>query len=71
MKGYKFVKLGKCLGNITWKKQDISFSIKTKPSGQMPVVHTYNPSYLGGWDRENHSLRPAWANSLQDPISKK
>jgi hypothetical protein len=34
------------------------------------VPHTYNPSYSGGRD-QNHSLKPAWANSLQDPISKK
>jgi hypothetical protein len=26
---------------------------------------------LRGWDQEDHSLRPAWANSLGDPIYKK
>jgi hypothetical protein len=25
---------------------------------------------LGGWDPEDWGLRPAWANSSQDPISK-
>jgi hypothetical protein len=34
------------------------------------MAHTYNPSYLGGLGQENCSLRPSWANSLQDPISK-
>jgi hypothetical protein len=36
----------------------------------VPVAHAYNPSYAGGRDQEDHS-KPAWANSLQDPISKK
>jgi hypothetical protein len=29
-----------------------------------------NPSYLGGWDQDDHSSRLAWANSSQDHISK-
>jgi hypothetical protein len=33
--------------------------------------HICNPSYLGGRDQEDHSLKPAWANSSLDPISKK
>jgi hypothetical protein len=28
-----------------------------------------NPSYLGGWNQEDCSLRPAQAKSFQDPIS--
>jgi hypothetical protein len=35
------------------------------------VAHTCNPSYSGGRDQEDCSLKPAWANSSQDPISKK
>jgi hypothetical protein len=31
------------------------------------VTYTCNPSYLGGWDQKDHSLRQAWANSSQDP----
>jgi hypothetical protein len=31
---------------------------------------SHNPSYLGGGDQEDLSLRPTWANSSQDPISK-
>jgi hypothetical protein len=37
-----------------------------------PVAHTCNPSYLGGWDRQDRNLRTAQANSSGDlpPISK-
>jgi hypothetical protein len=38
---------------------------------QVPVAHTCNPSYSGGRDQEDPSLKPAWANSFRDPISKK
>jgi hypothetical protein len=31
----------------------------------------YNPSYTGGRDQEDCGLKPAWANSSQDPNSKK
>jgi hypothetical protein len=36
-----------------------------------PMAHTCSPSYSGGRDQEDHSSKPARANSLQDPISKK
>jgi hypothetical protein len=36
-----------------------------------PGAHAYNPSYLGGRDQEDRGLKPTWANSSQDPISKK
>jgi hypothetical protein len=35
-----------------------------------PVAHTCNPSYLGGWDQEDHGLNPAEENSSLNPISK-
>jgi hypothetical protein len=35
----------------------------------MPPV--CNPNYSGGRDQEDHSSKPALANSSQDPISKK
>jgi hypothetical protein len=55
--------------------------IKVKPSWRCrgflkklfiwaPVALTCNPSYLGGWVWEDWGLRPAWANSSWDPISK-
>jgi hypothetical protein len=37
---------------------------------QALVGHIFNPSYLGGWDQEDHSLRLAWANSSWYSISK-
>jgi hypothetical protein len=30
---------------------------------QAPVAHTYNPSHLGGRDKEDHGSKPAQANS--------
>jgi hypothetical protein len=33
------------------------------------VAHACDPSYSGGRDQDNHSSKPAWATSLQDPIS--
>jgi hypothetical protein len=30
---------------------------------QAPVAHTYNPSYSGGRNQENHSSKPAQVNS--------
>jgi hypothetical protein len=38
--------------------------------GQVPVAHSCNPSYSGGRDQEDCSLKPAWTNSLQEPILK-
>jgi hypothetical protein len=34
------------------------------------VVHACNPIYSGGRDQEDHGLKPAWGNSLWDPIPK-
>jgi hypothetical protein len=43
-------------------------NMKTNELG--PVAHICNPSYLGGGDEEDHSSRPALANSPRAPISK-
>jgi hypothetical protein len=32
------------------------------------VVHAFNTSYSGGSDQEDHSSKPAQANSSLDPI---
>jgi hypothetical protein len=34
------------------------------------VAHSYNPSYSGDRDQEDYGLKPMWANSSQDPVSK-
>jgi hypothetical protein len=40
----------------------------THTNGWAPVVHTCNPSYLGGRDQEDWSSKPAQANSSWDFI---
>jgi hypothetical protein len=35
------------------------------------VAHAFNPSYSGGRDQKDYGLKPVWANSSQDPASKK
>jgi hypothetical protein len=34
------------------------------------VAHACNPSFSGGRDQKDHGSKPAWANSLQDPLLK-
>jgi hypothetical protein len=36
----------------------------------VPVAHTYNPSYVGGWDQEDHGSKPAWVKCLWDSCIK-
>jgi hypothetical protein len=43
---------------------------KNEKLSQALVAHTCNPSYLGGWDQEDHSSRPSPENSSQDSISR-
>jgi hypothetical protein len=45
--------------------------IKRRIPQQVPVAHDCNPSYSGGRDQEDDGSKPAWANSLRDPILKK
>jgi hypothetical protein len=33
----------------------------------VPGAHACNASYSGGRDQEDHGLKPAWANTSQDP----
>jgi hypothetical protein len=35
------------------------------------VVYACNPSYSGVRDQKDHGSKPVWANSLQDPTSRK
>jgi hypothetical protein len=48
-----------------------SFIIKEYVLNWAPAAHTCNPSYSGGRDQEDHSLRSAQANGSRDPVSKK
>jgi hypothetical protein len=44
---------------------------KTKQNKWLaPVARACNPSYSGGRDQEDRSLKPVWENSSRDPISK-
>jgi hypothetical protein len=36
---------------------------------KIAVAQAYNPSYLGGWDQEDHGLGQPATKSYQDPIS--
>jgi hypothetical protein len=38
---------------------------------QIPVAHTYNPSYSGGRDQEDSALKPAWAGGMAQVVEHK
>jgi hypothetical protein len=44
---------------------------KRKTDNGIISKHAYNSSYLGGRDQEDLSSKPAQANNLRNPISKK
>jgi hypothetical protein len=44
---------------------------KMQAQSQALVAHACNPCYIGGRDQEDCGSKPSWANSSQDPISKK
>jgi hypothetical protein len=46
---------------------DVDFCTKAK-SKMVLAAHACNPSYLGGWYWEDHSLRPAQANSSRSHL---
>jgi hypothetical protein len=48
----------------------LAFLLSEELFGQAPVTYTCNPGYLGSWDWEDFSSRPAQADSSWDPISK-
>jgi hypothetical protein len=45
--------------------------MKERSPSQALVAHGCNPSYSGGRDQEDWGSKPAQANSLWDPVSKK
>jgi hypothetical protein len=48
-----------------------NFPAQKTVSSQVLVAHSYNPSYSGGRNQKDHSLKSDGANSLYDPISRK
>jgi hypothetical protein len=56
-----------CWDEILWYEHPYQ---KTEIGGWALVTLSCNPSYLGGSDQEDHSLKTAQGNSLCDPISK-
>jgi hypothetical protein len=50
----------------TW----VNFLFQKLRFGQVPVAHACNPSYSRGRVKEDHGLKPAWANSSQELILK-
>jgi hypothetical protein len=53
-----------------WASKVTTYCRNKFNSGWVPVAHTYNPSYSGGRDQKDSSLKQDKANSTQDPISK-
>jgi hypothetical protein len=53
------------LGRESWEGEE------RVVKSQVSLAYACNSSYSGGRDQEDRNLKPAWANSLQDPISKK
>jgi hypothetical protein len=45
--------------------------LRNESVGWGPWVHTYNPSYSGGRDQEDHGLKPAPGNSSTRPYLEK
>jgi hypothetical protein len=47
---------------------------KTEPHWRIKVwtvqAHACNPTYPAGRDEKDHDLKPAWTNSMWDPILK-
>jgi hypothetical protein len=48
-----------------------SSSAKSCGGSQAPMAHSCNPSYSGGGDQENHTLKPARAKLFWEPLSQK
>jgi hypothetical protein len=69
---HKYIWEGRQSGNLKiGPHSDLSAcecALLKHPSGQAPVAHTCNTSYSGSRDQEDHSSKPALANSSQDSI---
>jgi hypothetical protein len=57
--------------NVNYNQTELAFQSMRKPNNfRVQVAHICNLSYPGGRDEEDHSSKPARANSLRDPIMK-
>jgi hypothetical protein len=60
---------------LKWKAEQAQIQgkfiieLKMKVVGVGRITHACNPSYSGGRDGEDRSLRPAWAKKFMRPIS--
>jgi hypothetical protein len=71
MEGHLRVKIATDINTYRQSNHKTLSFFKITLSCQALVPHTCNTRYSGGRDQENCSSKPAQANSLQDPISKK
>jgi hypothetical protein len=57
---------------MKWRlKEQYQRSLKQRVGSLLGAgAHACNPSYSGGRNQEDHSLKPTQENSLQDGISK-
>jgi hypothetical protein len=53
------------------RSQTFSRFLDSLHSSQVSVGHTCNPSHSGGRNQEDGRSKPAWGNSLRDPLLKK
>jgi hypothetical protein len=56
--------------STSWIHIPRSHATRKEWPSQVPVAYACHPSYFRGWDGEDLGLRPAWANSYWDSISK-
>jgi hypothetical protein len=64
--------LSGCLGPSTFIVWHFTFSCSERKVLLLGAGGSaYNPSYSGGRDQEDQGWKPARANSLRDPVSKK
>jgi hypothetical protein len=54
-----------------WLHRETFSKNPKNPKQQVLVAHACNSNYPGGRNEEDCGSKPAWANSLRDPILKK
>jgi hypothetical protein len=59
-----------CFSNLIMHPSDLR-GFKKNSGGRALVAHACNPSYSGGRDQEDNSLKPAQANSSMRPCLEK